>query len=133
MREVLEIRGGQILGSKVNKTVLDSVKTPVFEIHPYRTQFTYNSKIIIDNIFQEHTAPRYLQGSVDKIVRPTYLVPIASTQIKTTILIGWTCFGVGLISFTTFAALYLFQRAEPKRWQNQCDGVIIDVSASLSE
>jgi len=81
MRDVLQIRGGQILGSKVNKTILDSVKTPVFEIHPYRTQFTYNSKMIIDNMFQEHTARRCLQGSVHKIVRPTYLVPIASTQI----------------------------------------------------
>ena len=44
--------------------------------------------MIIDNMFQEHTTRRYLQGSVDKIVRPTYLVPIASTQIKTTALIG---------------------------------------------
>ena len=113
--------------------IVDSVKTPVLEIHPYRTQFTYNSKMIIDNMFQEHTARRYLQESVDKIVRPTYLVPIASTQIKTTALIGWTCFGVGLIGFTTLGALYLFQRAERKRWQNQYDGVIIDVTASLSE
>jgi len=67
-------------------------------------------------------ARRYLQGSVHKIVRPTYLVPIASTQIQinTTALIG----------FTTLGALYLFQRAERKRWQNQYDGVII---ASFSE
>ena len=42
--------------------IVDSVKTPVLEIHPYRTQFTYNSKMIIDNMFQEHTARRYLQG-----------------------------------------------------------------------
>ena len=109
IRDVLQILGGQILGSKVNKSVLDSVKTPVFEIHPYRTQFTYNSKMIIDNMFQEHTARRYLQGSVDKIVRLTYLVPIASTEIKTNALIGWTCFGVGLIGFTILGALYLFQ------------------------
>ena len=135
MRGVLQIRGGQTLGSKVNKTVLDSVKTPVFEIHPYRTQFTYNSKMIIDNMFQEHTSRRYLQGSIHKIktVAPTYLVPIASTQTNTTALIGWTCFGVGLIGFTALGALYLFQCAERKRWQNKNDGVIIDVSASLSE
>lgn len=67
MRGVLQIRGGQILGSKVNKTILDSVKTPVFEIHSYRTQFTYNSKMIIDNMFQEHTTRRYLQRSIHKI------------------------------------------------------------------
>lgn len=47
--------------------IVDSVKTPVLEIHPYRTEFTYNSKIIIDNMFQEHTARRYLQRSAQKI------------------------------------------------------------------
>ena len=47
--------------------IVDSVKTPVLEIHPYRTEFTYNSKIIIDNMFQEHTASGYLQRSAQKI------------------------------------------------------------------
>ena len=86
-------------------------------------------------MFQEHTTRRSLQGSIHKIktVAPTYLVPIASTQINTTALIGWTCFGVGLIGVTTLGALYLFQCAERKRWQNKNDGVIIDVSAFLSE
>lgn len=115
--------------------IVDSVKTPVLEIHPYRTQFTYNSKIIIDNMFHEHTARRYLQGSAQKIktVAPTFLAPIASTQINTTALIGWTCFGVGAISFTILGSLYLFQRAERKRWQNQNNEVLIDVTASLSD
>ena len=63
----------------------------------------------------------------------TYLAPIASTQINTTALIGWTCFGVGIIRFTILGSLYLFQRAERKRWQNQNDEVIIDVTVSLSE
>ena len=78
--------------------VVDSVKTPVLDIHPYRTEFTYNSKMIIDNMFQEHTARRYLKGYAQKIV-PTYLVPMASasTKVNTTALIGWTCLGVGLI------------------------------------
>lgn len=38
--------------------VVDSVKTPVLDIHPYRREFTYKSKIIIDNMFREHTARR---------------------------------------------------------------------------
>jgi hypothetical protein len=73
--------------------------------------------MIIDNMFQEHTTRRYLQGSIHKIktVAPTYLVPIASTQTNTTALIGWTCFGVGLIGFTALGALYLGR----KRWQNK--------------
>ena len=135
MRAILARGGGSqhILNPSLKDftIVVDSIKTPM--VHPYRAQFTYNSKMIIDNMFQEHTARRYLQGSVHKIVRPTYLVPIASTQIKTTALIGWTCFGVGLIGFITFGALYLFQRAERKRWQNQNEGIIIDVTASLSD
>jgi hypothetical protein len=93
--------------------------------------------MIIDNMFQEHTARRYLQGSAQKIktVAPTYLAPIASasTKINTTALISWTCFDVGPIGFITFGALYLFQRVERKRWQNQNEGVIIDITTSLSD
>ena len=117
--------------------IVDSVKTPVLDIHPYRTEFTNNSKMIIDNMFQEHTARRYLQGSAQKIktVAPNYLAPMAaaSTTVNTTAVIGWTCLGVGLIGFTILGSLYLFQRAERKRWQNQNDEVLIDVTASLSE
>ena len=98
--------------------IVDSVKTPVSTIHPYRAEFTYNSKMIIDNMFQDHTARRYLQGSTQKIktVAPTYLAPIVSvsTKVNTTPLIGWTCLGFGLISFTILGSLYLFQRAERK-------------------
>ena len=98
---------------------VDSLKTPVLDIHPYRTEVTYRSKIIINNMFQEHTARRYLQGSAQKIktVAPTYLAPMASasTKVNTTALIGWTCLSVGLISFTILGSLYLFQRAKRKR------------------
>ena len=124
-------------GSQYVAIVVDSVKTPVLDIHPYRTEFTYNSKMIIDNMFQEHTARRYLKGSAQKIktVVPIYLAPMtsASTKVNTTGLIGWTCLGVGLISFTILGSLYFFQRAERKRWQNQNDEVVIDVIAFLSE
>ena len=40
---------------------------------------------------------------------------------------------MGLISFTILGSLYLFQRAERKRWQTQNNEVVIDVIASLSE
>lgn len=62
MRDVLQIHGGSILGSEVKdfKIVLDSVQTSIFEIHPYQKQFTENSKIIINNMFQEHTGRHYL-------------------------------------------------------------------------
>jgi hypothetical protein len=116
--------------SKDYVIIVDSVKTPVLDIHPYGTQFTENSKIIIDNMFQEQTACRYLQGSAQKIktMPPTCLIPIASTQINTTALIGWTFFGIGLIGFVTLGALYVFQRAEFKRYQNKNDEVYITAS-----
>ena len=130
--------GGSYKITKLKSSLKDFaiiVDTPVLEIDPSRTQFTSNSKMIIDNMFQEHTARRYLQGSAQKIktVAPTYLAPMASSQINTTALIGWTCLGVGLIGFTILGSLYLFQRAERKRWQNQNDEVLIDVTASLNE
>lgn len=81
MRDVLKIRGGSILGSEVQnfKIVLDSVPTSILKIHPYRKKFTENSKMIINNLFQEHTARRYLEGSTQKIktVAPPYLAPMA--------------------------------------------------------
>jgi len=79
MRAILARGGGSqhILNPSLKDftIIADSVKTPVLEIHPYRTQFTYNSKMIIDNMFQEHTARLYLQGSAQKIktVARTYL------------------------------------------------------------
>lgn len=41
------------------------------------------------------------------------------------VLISWTFFGVGIVSFTILGPLYLFQLAERKRWQNQNEEVII--------
>lgn len=146
MREVLGVRGGSLIGSVVkdSKIVLDPVNLPVHQIHPFCAEFTANSKIIIDNMFQEHTARRCLQGSAAaesarsclyqklKGIQPTCLAPIALTQINCTALIGWFS-GVGLVGLTTLGALCLFQYAERRRWQNQNDEVVIDVTASLVE
>ena len=154
MRNALQVRGGSSSFVSVSelkdfKIVLNSVKMPISEINPYRKQFTENSKMIINNMFQDHTSHRYLQGSTQKLktIGSTYLVPIASTastqiktlapiassQIPTTALIGWTSVGLGLFSFTILGSLYLFQRAERNRWQNQNDEVLINVTAFRSE
>jgi hypothetical protein len=105
--------------------VADSIKTPVLESHAYRRQFTSNCKISIDTMLQEHTARPYCQGSAQKIkmIAPTYLAPIVSTQVSTTAFIG----------FTTLGVLYLFQRAERKRWQNQNEAAVIDVPIFKSQ
>jgi hypothetical protein len=59
---------------------------------------------------------------------PSYMAPIASTQLNTISLIGWTCFGVVLIGFTIFVALYVFQLAERKRYKNY--EILTDVTDS---
>jgi hypothetical protein len=41
--------------------------------------------------------------------------------------------GVGLFGLITLGALYLFQRAERKRWQNQNNKIVMDVTASPSD
>jgi hypothetical protein len=64
------------------------------------------------------------------VVSTGYLFGDKLLQLK---LIGWTCFGVGVISFTILGSLDLFQRAERKRWQNQNNEVLIDVTPSLSD
>lgn len=135
------IRGGgnntvakSISSSSLKEIVVfvNSVKTPVLDIHSYRTQFAYNSKLIITNMFQEHNARRCFQASAQKIQTVAPLAPLAST-INTAAFIGWTSLGVGLIGFTVFGSLYLFQRVERKRWQNQNDEILIDGIFSFSE
>ena len=68
-------------------------------IYPYRTKFTYKSEVIINNMFQEHTTRRCLQGSAQKIKTVGPLTSIAF-RVNITVLIGWMCFSVELISFT---------------------------------
>lgn len=88
--------------------ILDSVRTPVNSIHQYRIQFAENSKIVVGNIFEEHTARRHGCSHKLKTIRPGYLVPIASTQISTAALVGWTTFGVGIIGLTALSSLCYF-------------------------
>ena len=57
----------------------------------------------------------------------------AATTLNTNAFIGWTFFGFGLTSFTVFGSLYLFQRTERKRWQNQNDKILINRTISISE
>lgn len=108
-----------------------SLVTPL--LSPAQIEFQANCKRITQNIVREHTARRYING----LGKPTaYLAPIASTQINTTattIVIGWTSLGVGVVGLTILGALYLFQRAERKRWQNQNNKIVIDVTASPSD
>ena len=111
------------------------VISPIIE--PEKIAFRQKNNLIIDNMFHEHTARRYARSCAQKFTsfKPPIAVPpvpvalIASTQLNTTALIGWTFFSFGIISFTILGGLYLFQRLERKRYQNQNDGIIINVTA----
>lgn len=63
--------------------------------------------MIIDKMFHSYKARHSVKGSPQKIkiVAPTYLASIASTQINTTALISGKCFGVGIISFTILGSI----------------------------
>jgi len=66
-------------------------------IAKYLLGFSFHSfKLITQNLFKEHTARRYLQGSSQKFkmieFSLTYMAGIASTQLNTTPVIGWTIF-----------------------------------------
>jgi hypothetical protein len=73
-----------------------SLETTITKIHPYANEFTSTNKMIIENLFQNHTARRYFQ----KLDLPCgYLIPLVSTQSNSSSLI-FTGLGFGLISFT---------------------------------
>lgn len=72
-------------------------------IAKYLLGFSFNSfKLISQNLFKEHTARSYLQGSAQKFkmieFSITYMARIASTQLNTTPVIGWTRF-INLLTF----------------------------------
>jgi hypothetical protein len=127
MRAILARGGGNQTGEylltpslKGFAIVANSIKSPSLESHAYRKKFFSNCKISIDTILHDHTARRYFQASGPKmkIIAPTYLTPIVSTQVNTTAFIGFTTLGFGLIVFTSLGLLYLFERTERKRWKN---------------
>jgi hypothetical protein len=139
IKQTLKLRGGSqaiskdfLISSLKDFQIIiidDRRKNPV--LSPAQVQFQQNSKLIIRNMFYENNARRYLQraGQKFKIVKygPSSMTPIAIlTQFKT---ISCTYLKLGLVGFTIFISLYLalyvFQRAECKRYQK--NQIIIDV------
>jgi hypothetical protein len=117
MRAALTARGGGYYKNSLQlisqsslenyQMICVSLETAVTKFHPYREKFAFKSKIIIDNLFQKHTTGRFLQ-KVDLPAR--YLIPLVSTELNTNllILVGYTYFGFGVVSFIALGTLYLF-------------------------
>jgi hypothetical protein len=101
MRAIL-VRGGSdqlseyflIPSLKDFAIMANPIKTTVVPplLSPAQMEFQDNCKLINQNLFREHTARRYVQGSAQKFkmieFSTTYMAPIASTQLNTTALIG---------------------------------------------
>lgn len=144
MREVLKTRGGCcILSSEIKNLGLSGLKkckiilhssaksVKSVEINSYRQQFSSQSNLIIQNIFQDHAARRSLSAS--GVVAPAALASVSGTQISRAALVGWTCVGVSLVSFGIVGSLYLFQRSQRKRWYKNDEAIVIQTDSSLTQ
>ena len=93
-----------------------------YNVHLYRKKVAYNNKLIIENMFREHTAHRYINRKFT--VKPVYLTPMISSY-KTIInstntkLIDYIYLNVVLITFIVFTTLYLCKYIKRKCWQNK--------------
>lgn len=66
MQAILIRGGGSYKVTKLKFSLKDFaiiVNTPVLDIDAYRTQFISISKMILENMYQEHTTCHYFQGS----------------------------------------------------------------------
>ena len=104
---------------KHSTSIIDSIKTPT--IHPYRAQFSSNCNIAINNMFQQHTTCRYIQGCNQKFraIAPAYMAPLSSSaKISAIKLNSWAFFGFGIIAFSILESLYLFKRV---KYKSKCE------------
>ena len=152
MKEILAARGGsqQLLEyvlttslknylMKNSSITVNSVVTPL--LSPAQIQLQETNKLIIQNMFQEHTDRRYLQGCAQKIktVAPNYLAPMvaASTTVrilpKTSVLglIGYSSLGLGISALGIYFGLNLLREAKDKHTKmmvkSKSNQVVIDV------
>ena len=118
-----KIRGGCYADSLIKPSIVKSI------IDYKRLEFYRKSKIIIENLMEDHTNRRYTQACActKKIAHPIIPNLISATTLNSSTIFGWTIFGLTLTGFSVFGALDLFHRSEKKRYQN--NGTIIDVIA----
>jgi hypothetical protein len=117
--EAIVIRGGNSEITKLIRLIQN------LETHPYQSEFVKSSEIVINNIFQEQAARRYIQSSATKfkIAGPTYLT---STKITISGSVSGTFLGISITCFLIFGFLYLFQYVERKRYENENNKILID-------
>lgn len=134
MRAVLARGGGQalikyflmpflkdftIVSSPCQASLVDSLK-----LHTYNAKFSNQSRIIIQNLFAEHTARRYANSGAQKAcVKVTSKAAVTKTVTKIIFdltplgcFVSWTIFGLASVSLVTIGGLMLFQRSERKRF-----------------
>ena len=96
--------------------------------------FQNDCRIIIENMFQEHSMRRALNSSAQRIYNNPSVVPtvVSLTSLNVLTIIGWSIVGLTVTIGSIGLALHIFQKAERNRY-TQNDEVLIDVIVSPSE
>lgn len=130
-RKILPIVLGIVGGGQEQYASESIIVKPILDTRTIT--FHNNCKIIFQNIVEEHTARRALNGSVTKSTVNKILVStFSSTAAKSTStnlipFICWTTFGLAFTVSFIILSLSLFQHADVKRLQNQNNETIIDI------
>jgi hypothetical protein len=103
----------------------ETAKSVIMQSDLYRSHFTQNSKVTIDNMFREHTVRRYMKVSTleFKTVVPTSLVSIKVNNVSS---FSGTVLGIVSICLFIFGVLYFFQYARRGRHQDKINKILID-------
>lgn len=162
MRTALNARGGgsllkiqEILGSEIIKLknltdyniVLHGQQTiskMELKNYLYRLEFTEQNKIIIQNMFHEHTLRRFrpvLPGFEEtlRFLPISFFLPklnqLKVLPLKVGSVVLWSSFAIWALSGTILGGLYLFQNSKRRRWEreNQKDEIVIDVNYSIMD
>jgi len=132
MREVLKTtRGGQILFKKVKKNNLIKILFSDSKNYSSKLEFNSNCKVIIDNVFREHTLRRAAQASppvkISPEIAPTIILQVIPNNrfnlIKSIFITSL------LFIVSSIITLYLFQIMKRRRYYiNEKEAIIIDVN-----
>jgi hypothetical protein len=117
MREIFGLRDGSINNKY---SITRTIDLQLIITNQDNNMINQKSKIIINNLFEKHTARRYTQKYVENIKsnlysykNPFFVIIIRKLDIMG--VISWSCLGIGIISFMIVRSLVLFQHTEQNR------------------
>lgn len=109
------MRGGEIICNTAPKFSLNDYKIvlltngKILKHHIFRSQFTDNCKITIENLFQNFKQVQYY-NSVSNL--SDHLVPLITiVPLNYSLVFGWSVLGISTVGLTVLTALILFKNA----------------------